>query len=124
MSFSQERLWFLHQVDPASTAYNLSAAYRFHGPLDIEAFSAAFVEVTRRHPALRTSMSPVTTGGPGQAVEPLSGGPTLVDLTHVLAAARLDEVRRLAAKDAATPFDLTTPPLRATLLRLGPEDHV
>ncbi|WP_432251757.1 non-ribosomal peptide synthetase [Streptomyces sp. HNM1019] len=124
LSFSQERLWFLHQVDPGNTAYNLSAAYRFHGPLDIAAFSAAFVEVTRRHPVLRASMSPATTGGPGQVIEPPGEGPTLVDLTHVPAAARRDEARRLAAQDAATPFDLTTPPLRATLLRLGPEDHV
>ncbi|MFJ6571130.1 amino acid adenylation domain-containing protein [Streptomyces sp. NPDC091292] len=123
LSFSQERLWFLHQVDPASTAYNVSTSYRFHGPLDVDAFAAAFTEVTRRHEMLR-ARPVVTPEGPGQVIDPVSDQLVRVDLAQVPAPARLEEVRRMAARDAMTPFDLKSPPLRTSLVRLGERDHV
>src|SRR4051812_45927736 len=55
LSFAQEGLWFLEQLQPGNTAYNLSAAYRLRGALDIDALRRALDEVVRRHESLRTS---------------------------------------------------------------------
>ena len=54
-SFAQRRLWFLHQLDPSSTAYNMRGAVRFEGRLDFEALERSFNEIVRRHESLRTS---------------------------------------------------------------------
>src|ERR1700754_2453489 len=56
-SFAQQRLWFLHQLDPASTAYNMTAAVRVEGRLDFEALERTFDEIVRRHESLRTSFT-------------------------------------------------------------------
>src|SRR4051812_37442267 len=53
LSFAQERLWFLWQLDPASTAYNRPTFLRLSGPLDYNAFEKALNAVTRRHEILR-----------------------------------------------------------------------
>ena len=58
-SFAQRRLWFLHQLDPASTAYNMTAAVRLEGRLDFEALERSFKEIVRRHESLRTSFTTI-----------------------------------------------------------------
>jgi hypothetical protein len=57
LSHSQERLWFIDQLQPSSAAYNLPAAIRLRGALDVPAFHAALAEVVRRHEALRTTFA-------------------------------------------------------------------
>ncbi|HEV7514943.1 MAG TPA: amino acid adenylation domain-containing protein, partial [Thermoanaerobaculia bacterium] len=128
LSFAQERLWFLEQLDPGSAAYNLPAAVRFTGRLAVPALTGALAGVVARHEVLRTRFITVE-GRPVQAVNPVRDWPLpAVDLAALPAVAREGEARRLARADARRPFDLERGPLfRAALLRLRrqePEEHV
>jgi amino acid adenylation domain-containing protein/non-ribosomal peptide synthase protein (TIGR01720 family) len=124
LSFAQQRLWFLDQLDPHSAAYNIPAALRLRGALDAGALARAFAEVVRRHEALRTSF-PAEEGEPAQLVQlpPDTWPLPLADLAH-----QPDpepEARRLAAEEAARPFDLAHGPLlRTALLRLREHEHL
>jgi amino acid adenylation domain-containing protein len=113
LSFAQQRLWFLHRLEPGSAAYNVPLAARLTGALDVPALAAALAEVARRHEVLRTRF--VETGGePAQVVVEEAAVP-------------LPEVDRetLLAGEAARPFDLAAgPPVRALLLRRGETEHV
>jgi hypothetical protein len=123
LSFAQQRLWFLHQLEPESPAYNIPRAMRLVGPLDVEAFRKALSEITRRHEVLRTTF--VTVGGrPTQVVSAAGETPLpIIDLREL--PEREMEARRLAVAEAARPFDLARGPLlRAQLIRLGEEEHV
>jgi amino acid adenylation domain-containing protein len=125
LSFAQQRLWFLHQLDPANPVYNLPTAVRLTGRLDAAALAATIAEVVRRHEALRTTFS--TEGGtPVQIVAPPQAHALpVVDLSELAESEREAEARRLADEEALRPFDLARGPLlRAKLLRLGAEDHV
>jgi amino acid adenylation domain-containing protein len=128
LSFGQQRLWFLHQLDTGSAAYNISTAVRLQGDLDIPALDRALAATARRHDILRT-VFPGVDGEPMQQVDG-PGGTSLprlarIDLAGLPAVARDREALRLAARGAALPFDLEHGPLlRAALLRLGPADHV
>ncbi|MEW5925955.1 MAG: amino acid adenylation domain-containing protein [Gemmatimonadota bacterium] len=125
LSFAQERLWFLHRMDPASSVYNLPAALRLGGALDVEALGRALGEIVRRHEALRTVFVEAE-GSPVQAVAPFGGFALPVeDLSRLEEGARAAAARRSVAEGAARPFDLGEGPLfRASLLRLAEEEHV
>ncbi|HEX8273688.1 MAG TPA: amino acid adenylation domain-containing protein [Longimicrobiaceae bacterium] len=125
LSFAQERLWFLHRLHPASAFYNIPVAVRLRGALDAPALETALGEIVRRHEALRTAF-PERAGVPVQEVAPFGGFALPVDdLSGLAGAEREAEVRRRVAADAARPFDLASGPLfRASLLRLGADDHV
>lgn len=124
-SIDQERLWFIEQLQPGNTAYNIFTASRLRGPLDVGAMGRAANELLRRHEVLRTTFR-VVEGQPMQYVAPtleLSLAP--VDLELLPAAEREAEARRLVLEDVSAPFDLERGPLvRAGLLRLGALDHV
>ncbi|WP_420127106.1 amino acid adenylation domain-containing protein [Longimicrobium sp.] len=125
LSFAQERLWFMDQLEPGSATYNISVARRLEGALDPAVLERALGEIVRRHEALRTVFREVD-GSPVQVIAPF-GGFTLPlhDLSALPDAEREVEVARRATDEARLPFDLTTGPLfRAALLRLGGEEHV
>ncbi|MEA2691113.1 MAG: hypothetical protein QOJ16_500, partial [Acidobacteriota bacterium] len=125
LSFAQERLWFIDQLEPGGAAYNLPGALRLRGGLDLRAFAATLAEVVRRHEALRT-VFPVAKGGtPLQVVLPaLPPALPLVDLTALLDATRT-EADRLLLAEARRPFDLAAGPLlRLTLLRTAEDEHL
>ncbi len=127
LSYSQERLWFMDQLQPGSVAYNLPAAIRLRGDLDTAAFHGALAEVVRRHEALRTTFGfAAGEGGPVQRVAPeLVPELPRVDLSGLPPGVRELEVRRLARADASRPFDLARGPLfRAVLLAVEPAGHV
>jgi len=125
LSFAQQRLWFLDQLEPGSTAYNLALGVRLNGRLDKEALRRALSEVVRRHEVLRSSFP----APEGLAVQRVAADYELVveeiELSKLGAEEREREVERRAAVEAATPFDLSTGPvLRVKLLVLGETEHV
>ena len=123
LSFSQQRLWFLEQLTPGLTAYNLPMTVRLVGPLDVGALERSFEELVRRHAVLRTTFQDGPSG-PSQVLGPAGPFPLpLVELRGVPEAER--EARRRAAEEIQRPFDLTRGPLlRGLLLRLDEQDHV
>ncbi|MET8014779.1 amino acid adenylation domain-containing protein [Streptomyces sp. NPDC005271] len=124
-SFAQERLWFLHQMDPDTAQYNFPVFVRLTGELDVGLLRRAVAEIVRRHEVLRTVIT-ARDGQPFQTVLPAEPPALpLTDLTSYPPEGREPEARRLAREQYAEPFDLATGPvLRAGLLRLGPADHV
>ncbi|HEU4404960.1 MAG TPA: amino acid adenylation domain-containing protein, partial [Polyangiaceae bacterium] len=125
MSFAQERLWFLGQLDPDSASYNLAAALRVGGPLDAGLVERSVAEIVRRHEALRTTFA-VVDGAPSQVVRQ---GPAprvaRLDLSGLPPSGRDAELARVLAREARRPFDLSAGPLlRSLLVRLSPGEHV
>ena len=125
LSFAQQRLWFLDQLEPNSPLYNITAAARVRGPLDVSALAQSFREVMRRHEVLRTTFLAVE----GRSIQKIGPDPCLslpvVDLRALTEGAQEAEVQRLAAEEAGQPFDLAEGPLlRVTLLWLSDEEHV
>jgi amino acid adenylation domain-containing protein len=125
LSFSQQRLWFLTQLDPSCFLYNIPRAIRLSGGLDINALERALGLIVSRHESLRTSFV-VRDDGPVQNVVPARAlSLTVRDLSDMPSAEREAEVRRLVAEEARSPFDLQQPPLlRAGLIRLAADEHV
>ncbi|HEX2077116.1 MAG TPA: condensation domain-containing protein, partial [Longimicrobium sp.] len=124
LSFAQERLWFLDQLQPGSAAYNLPYALRLTGALDVDALERTLAEVVRRHETLRTRF-PGVDGVPSQVIDPAGPVPIdRVDLSGDAEAERESALRALAAAEAARPFDLSAGPLlRCTLVRLADREH-
>jgi amino acid adenylation domain-containing protein len=124
LSFGQERLWLLYQLDPSITAYNVRGAYRLPR-VDAAALERALGEIVRRHEVLRTTFAEVD-GAAVQIAAPSAGFTLPVDDLSALGAAEREEtVGRLAVEHAAPPFDLGAGPLfRARLLQLGGEGDV
>ncbi|HEX7240375.1 MAG TPA: amino acid adenylation domain-containing protein, partial [Longimicrobiaceae bacterium] len=123
LSFAQQRLWFLDQLQPGSAAYNIPAALRLHGRLDTAALRKSLSEVVRRHESLRTVLG-VADGEPVQVIrEAAAVALPVVDLRVLPVEARERETLRLAGEEAARPFDLAAGPLlRSSLLRLDEEE--
>jgi NRPS condensation-like uncharacterized protein len=125
LSFAQQRLWFLHLLDPQSSAYNMPFALRLSGQLDISALERALNEIVRRHEVLRTTFDALD-GEPVQLIattQPLEL--PLIDLSSLPPEKREAETQRLVVQNASQPFDFARGPmLRASLLRLAAEEHV
>jgi len=124
-SFSQRRLWFLHQFEPSSPAYHLAAAVQIDGILDVEAFQNTLQEIVCRHESLRTRFNS-TDGEPQQVIDQdVRLTMPVKDLSFVHRDAQRYEVEKLAREEARLPFHLATGPLlRATMLKLDEEEHV
>ncbi|HEX8770848.1 MAG TPA: condensation domain-containing protein, partial [Acidimicrobiales bacterium] len=125
LSFGQERLWFLDQLVPENPFYNVPAAYRLSGPLDVDILRSALEEIVERHETLRTTF-PV---GDGQPCQRTATSPdvdlSIVDLSGLEPAECDDQARRVAGTFVGRPFDLTGGPLmRTALVRLGAQDHI
>jgi amino acid adenylation domain-containing protein len=125
LSFAQERLWILDQIEPNSPVYNMPASIRLRGRVDVEALRRAFELVLERHEVLRTSYrlegdrSTKTGASPIQVIE--SVGRFELPVEDI----QFDRVRERAHEEAAVPFDLAKAPmLRARLLRIDEREHV
>ncbi|MCG0284479.1 non-ribosomal peptide synthetase [Streptomyces sp. PSAA01] len=121
LSFAQRRLWFLDHLEGTSATYNVPFVLRLEGPLDTAALDAAVIDVVTRHESLRTLIVEDPGGtpaqrvlGPQEAVVPFR----VVDIT----ASALDAAMHEAACEG---FDLSTQlPLRTTVFRIAPQEHV
>jgi acyl carrier protein len=126
LSFAQQRLWFMDQLEPGSSFYNNPCVMRLKGKLDIEALERGVNEICRRHEVLRT-VYPMVNGQPVQVIEPAQ--PLQIPITDLTTTvsdeAREGEALRLTMEEARRPFDLSRGPvIRVGLLRLGSEDHI
>ena len=125
LSFAQQRLHFLSQLEPENPFYNHTSVLELSGPLDVLSLRRALAEVVRRHEVLRTTY-PILDNRPVQRIEPPVAVPLpVVDLSLLAPEAQRREVQRQAAAEAQRPFNLEhAPVLRALLLRTAPEEHV
>ena len=123
-SFAQQRLWFLDQLEPGSSAYNMPAIVRLTGSLQAEVLQRAFNELMRRHESLRTTFAAVK-GLPVQVIaEETPLDLTVDDLTGLPERRREDEALRRARQVCGTPFDLAQGPLvRVRLYRINDQEH-
>src|ERR1700749_5032003 len=119
LSFAQQRLWLLDQIEPGNAAYNISKLFRLTGRLNLLALERALNEIIRRHESLRTTFT-IEDGRPLQVVSAFSARTLpFSDLAGADSAAREDAMWRIAVEEAQRPFDLARGPLfRASLLRL------
>jgi non-ribosomal peptide synthetase component F len=125
LSFAQQRLWFLHQMDPSSAAYNMPLAFRLSGRLEVEALQWSLDEIVRRHEILRTTFD-VLDQVPAQLVAAIGDLKLAVtDFSSLPPSVSEAEAEMLASEETQRPFDLANGPLiRARLMRLGAIEHV
>lgn len=124
LSFAQQRLWFLQRLNPESTAYNLTRAFRLQGRVDQYALEKAFVALIARHEVLRTSFEDVQ-GEPQQLIlDQVSFRLICEQHVNLSEEAQLDLLGHRLQQEAVRPFDLTLPPLlRVTLLHFDEQNH-
>ena len=124
LSFAQQRLWFLDQLEPGNPFYNFSRAVRLRGSLDVAALSLALDEIVVRHESVRTVFG--DDGGPFQRITPARPLPLpFIDLTEIPTDHRQQEASRVAAEKISQPFDLSADLLlRANLIRIDADDHL
>lgn len=125
LSFAQQRLWFLDQLDPGKSYYNVSFALKLDCLLSLPALQTSLNEIVRRHEVLRTRFT-MTAGEPVQVIVPeLKIELPAVDLSQLPERERQRRIRELAAEEAQKPFDLAACPLlRVLLLRTGEQEHL
>jgi surfactin family lipopeptide synthetase A len=125
LSFGQERLWFLNQLEPHGASYNEPTAIRVTGPLDVTVLERCVHEIVRRHEALRTIFT-IIAGEPVQVVrETMSLNLPVEDLRDLPEHEREAQVSKLATEEFQKPFDLAEGPLlRLKILRLAAQEHV
>lgn len=125
LSFAQQRLWFLHQLEPKSPAYNLPKTVRLRGKLNMAALEGSLREVMRRHEILRTNF----TVRNGKSVQVIAENTIInfpvIDLQELPETSREAEALRLAMIEAQRPFDLANDCLlRGNLVKLDEEDYL
>ncbi|MFI0486727.1 amino acid adenylation domain-containing protein [Actinomadura sp. 9N215] len=126
LSYAQQRLWFLHRLDPASAEYNIPIAMNLSGNLDAGALERALGGIISRHEILRTTISASEAGEPIQVVHPKRPlEMTTTDLGALTIELAQNETRRLLEDEATRPFDLAgMPPLRARLIVQPGDEYV
>ena len=123
LSFAQQRLWFLEQLEPGNTAYNISLALKLQGKLDILLLEQSLNEIIRRHEALRTTFTTVN-GQPVQIIAPCLKL-SLIDYQKNIDSQGDSAIVEFLTEQSQQPFDLTLEPLlRAKILRLAPQEHI
>jgi amino acid adenylation domain-containing protein len=125
LSFAQQRLWLMDQLEPGNPSYNISGGLLLSGELKIEALEQAFTEIARRHTSLRTTFARVD-NQPTQFISPVEPVRLAVtDLSELPIAEREAGMKDLAHTEARRPFDLAYGPVwRVQLVRLGAAAHV
>ncbi|WP_407900825.1 amino acid adenylation domain-containing protein, partial [Scytonema sp. NUACC26] len=125
LSFAQQRLWFLAKFEPDSPFYNIPAAVRLQGELNVGALQQSFNEIISRHETLRTNFQTRE----GQAIAVIKEAIPLIlpifDISELLSNQQQAEVKQLASQEAQKPFDISSDLLlRVKLLRLDAQEHI
>jgi NRPS condensation-like uncharacterized protein len=125
LSFAQRRLWFLHQLEPDNPAYNVAAAYRVAGRLDLVAFQRSLDEVRRRHEVLRAAFD-TENGEPIQRVSRYAAQVSpRIDLTPLPDPVKASELERIVRQEAHCPFRLADGNLlRVTIVDIAEMDRM
>ena len=125
LSFAQQRLWFLDQLEPNSAVYNIPDMQQFSGPLNLAALERSMSELIRRHESLRTTFQSID-GEPVQVIaEAQPRKIEVIDLSHLPQGEREAEAQRMARDEGEVPFDLSRGPLfRFRLVKLEEEEHL
>ncbi|MGH3785814.1 MAG: non-ribosomal peptide synthase/polyketide synthase, partial [Pseudonocardiaceae bacterium] len=124
LSFAQQRLWFLHEFEPDSTAYLTHAGLRLRGELDFDALGAAFTGLVARHESLRTTFHAVDGRGVQVVHPPYRVSLPLLDLSDLDRLQGEAELEQILAARSSEPFDLSQGPLmQALVVRLGAGEH-
>ena len=125
LSFAQQRLWFLHQLDPRSPIYNRPTALRLTGRLDPDCLFESLQAIVRRHEILRTVFPSVDGEPHARVLAPPEPIRCVEDLTTLDEPGRLAASHEIIAKTIAEPFELSAGPLvRVRVLRLGSDEHL
>src|ERR1700722_269313 len=125
LSYAQQRLWFIDQLEPESRAYNIPIGVRMKGALDVVALERSLEEVVRRHEVLRTRVDMADGRGVQVIEEEWSGKLEQLDLSGEGGAEREAALEREAREEGGRRFDLGRGPLfRAKLVKLGEQEHV
>jgi uncharacterized protein YbdZ (MbtH family) len=125
MSFAQQRLWFLDQLEPESSFYNMAQSIRLEGSLNVEDLKKSLCTIVERHEVLRTNFIDVA-GVPSQHIAPAKAIPVSeIDLTESPERERSEMLQRLLQEESGRQFNLSRDlMLRATLVRLAASDHI
>jgi amino acid adenylation domain-containing protein len=125
LSFAQQRLWFIDQLNPGSALYNVTDAVRLEGDLNLNVLERVINEIVRRHEALRTRFE-VDAGEPEQVIDDWEPRRLEVaDLTSLTPEEREVEITRRGREEAEMGFDLNRGPLlRVRVLKLADDEHV
>ena len=125
LSFAQQRLWVLDQIEPNGAVYNIPIAVRLHGSLHLSAFEQTLNAIVQRHEVLRTVFK-TADGQPAQMINAFA--PIVLpiwDLSAVPAASRETELQRLLTVEAQLAFDLRQGPVwRSALIKLTAAEYV
>ncbi|MBD0385365.1 MAG: hypothetical protein ICV54_02245 [Nostoc sp. C3-bin3] len=125
LSFAQQRLWFLDQLEPENPAYNISGAVQLTGLLNIAALKQSFDALVQRHEVIRTTFAIVQEQAMQVIAPNLEFKIPIVDLQDLPENQQQQQIQTLITEEQAHPFNLAQGPLlRVTLLRLNPKDHV
>ncbi len=125
LSYAQQRLWFLDQLEPGSPLYNLHLSLRLQGKVDFDALHQAINTIISRHEALRTTFQMQGNQACQVILPEYKLDLPTSDLSHILPAEREGKVCSIVIEEAQRPFDFSMqPPLRARLLKFDEEDHV
>ncbi|WP_416212277.1 non-ribosomal peptide synthase/polyketide synthase [Nostoc sp. DedSLP03] len=124
LSFAQQRLWFLDQLEPNSASYNIPFGLRLVGTLNIAALKQSLIEIIHRHEPLRTNFVTVD-GKPSQIIQTVTNwSVAIVDLQHLPLIEQKSAAQELVQQQALLPFDLESEALiRATLVVLSPTEQ-
>ena len=125
LSFAQQRMWFINQLEPGNCAYNMPTGVRLSGRIDVKALEDTIKEIIRRHEVLRTTFAEQEARPIQVIAKTVEVKLPVVDLTELEGIEREAEAQRLVSDEAQQPFDLASGPLlRTCLLRLAADDHV
>ncbi len=125
LSYAQQRLWFMQELEPESAAYNIASGVRLQGEMNQTALRQSLSEIARRHEVLRTRFE-VSEGRPVQVIEEAGEVELAIwDVREVSEEEREERVREIAREEGERPFDLEGGPVwRAALVRMGGEENV